>query len=240
MARRVRGVLAAVAFPALAAGCAHTQSTQVIELDPGVQIASLPMQVQQYDCPAPPCGDVFDGVVARPGARDTGWLGELGVKAVTLFSLAPSLWFGAGFDWRTGTGSATAIGPFASSVHSGAYSGQTGLGSLSEPFTLGLPLELRWDLGRFYSIYADAELAFTLLTGSGLVAPSGATSSGLSSPAFDGIGDLLVRAGIERKLDFGRYGVGVCAEADVRGFLYGAFLTLSVHFGEDIPYETLR
>ena len=219
----------------LVSGCSHTRT--ILELDSGVEQLSVPMQFQQTNCVAPPCGDAFDGVLI-PGTRGQGWLGEYGVRMGLLGSLGSNLWWGLLPDVRFGLGSATTVGPFTSSVHPGAYRGQTGLGTSSQ-MLLGLPLELRWDLGRFYNVYGDVEPAVVIDTGPGLVAPGGATSA-FSSPAFSVVGDVIFRVGVERELDFGRYGIGLCVEADALGFSRGALLTLSLHFGDDHPYQPLR
>jgi hypothetical protein len=231
--------VAAVCLSALAPGCAH--SVTVVQLDPGFQHLSSAMQFQQTDCPAPPCGDAFDGVRVPPGTRGGGYLGELGLRWGFLVSPVPNLWLGVLADWRAGVGSASALGPFESSVHAGAYRGQTSLGSFSLPSLIGLPLELRWDVGRFYSVYGDVEPAWAALFGPSLVAPDGEIAPFSSSFTGGGFVDLIFRVGIERKLDFGRYGVGICGEADTAGLFRGVLLTLSVRFdNDDIPYTQLR
>ncbi len=216
-----------------AAGCSHVGV--VGEIDTGVEQLSAPMQLQQTDCLAPPCGDAFDGVVLQ-NVRGSTLLGELGLRWGALFQLAPSLWLGLLADLRTGVGSAAPLGPYDWPFHAGDYRGQTGLGSFDMPLLMGSPLELRFDASRFYDVYGDVEPAWLILNGPGLRDSAGQTS------AFSlGIqGDVLFRVGFERRLDFGRYGLGLCAETDASGLFRGVLVTLSYHQDEDSPYTPLR
>ncbi len=210
-----------------------------MELDLGAeQAVPAPLQLQT-GCAAPPCGDAFDGVQLPGHTEGGGGLGALDFRIGLFTALSPSLSLGVLADLRAGLGFASAAGPFASPIHPGvSYRGQTGLGSLWQPFGLGLPLQLRWSFDRLYTVYGELNPEMQAFVGPNLQASNGQVAS-LTSPLTSSSFDLLARVGFERKLDFGRYGVGLCAEADVAGLLRGLLFTVSYHFDHDTPFQQL-